>query len=209
MKYSHSSFVRVAAISSGVASQKAFIRLIFSLAPDPLDILLALDSFRSLPPTKYGSYRLVPSISTNAWGISECDLTSSSRCATSLPSKVVAIVDCEGFRLNAGVVGSDGFILIELPREAIGDTSRVCCNRPGASCSSLMECLRPISHRTRDRLREGVPIEGLSGALWLPCFRSRSSSSWAWSGLSSVRPQKRSGSFSGFGAMLSIKGRSS
>src|SRR5271154_2076054 len=159
------------AISSGVASQNEFIRRMFSLTPDPLEILLALDSFLSRPPT-YESYRLTPSKSTHEYGISECDLTKSSRWVISFPSTVVATVDCDGVLLNSGLDGSEGFMLIEFPREKFGDTSRVCCNRPGASCSSLIDNFRVKSHRASDLFREGVPLVGLIGALIVPCFKS-------------------------------------
>lgn len=54
MKYSHSSFVKVIAICSGVASQNAVMRRMLSRILDP-ERLLALDSFRSLPLMKNGS----------------------------------------------------------------------------------------------------------------------------------------------------------
>ena len=201
------------AMSTGSASQKAFIRCLFSLTADVLPILLALDSFLSLPIgiITYGSYRLAPSRSTQPYGTSECDLTNSNRCATSFPSTVVAIVDCEPVRLNSGLPGSETCILIEPPRD--NASLGVCCNRPGASCSSLILCLRFTSQRASDRFRDGVPLAGERGTDCDPpppgLERSKSSSSWGWSGLSSVRPQKRSKSLSGLGEMLSIMGRSS
>jgi len=197
-------------MSTGSASQNAFIRCLFSRTADVLPILLALDSFLSRPGggTTYGSYRLAPSRSTQLYGTSECDLTNSNRCATSLPSTVVAIVDCEPVRLNSGLPGSEACTLTEFP---LDNVSRVCCNRPGASCSSLILCLCDISHRARDRFRDGVPLAGDKGTDCDPAGleMSKSSSSWDWSGLSSVRPQKRSRSLSGLGEMLSIMGRSS
>ena len=163
-------------MSSGEESQNALILLMFSFAPEEDPILLALDSFRSRP-----SYRLPPPLpfpkSTSEkceYDISDCERTSSNRLATSFSSTVVATVDCDGVRLNSGLGGSEGplFILTLFPLENNPpDETNIsvfeCWRRPGASCSSFIECFREYSFapRASERFRLGVPPVGESGTL--------------------------------------------